>query len=71
VAGQKKPDEKGGYRTNFFNQRYQLAWQPNPLSVLVHDQHRVPVASEETLRLYRQQHHLVVEAYQTYLQLQG
>ena len=65
-----EPDEKGGYRTSVFTQRYQLAWPPNPLSVLIVNQQRVPVASEEALRLYRQQHHLVVEAYQTYLQQQ-
>lgn len=65
-----EPDEKGEYRTNFFNQRYRLVWPPNPLSVLVVNSHRVPVASEEALRLSRQQHHLVVEAYQTYLQQQ-
>jgi hypothetical protein len=65
-----EPDEKGGYRTNFFNRRYQLVWPPDPLGVLLVSGHQVPVGSWEALRLYRQQHHLVVEAYQTYLQQQ-
>ncbi len=62
-----EPDEEGGYLTNFFNRRYQLVWPPNPLKVLRWDSHRVPIASKEALRLYRQQHHLVAEAYQAYL----
>lgn len=65
-----EPDEKGGYLTNFFGGRYQLAWPPDPLRVLFVSDHRVPIASEEALRLYRQQHHLVAEAYQTYLRQQ-
>ena len=63
-----EPDEKGGYLTNFFNWRCQLIWPPDPLEVLFVSGQRVPVASEEALRLYRQQHRSVVEAYQTYLQ---
>jgi hypothetical protein len=63
-----EPDEKGGYLTNFFNQRYQLLWPHNTLSLLLVRGQRVPVASEEALRLYRQQHRSVAEAYQTYLQ---
>jgi len=63
-----EPGEKGGYRTNFFNRHYQLVWPPDPLTVLFVRGYRVPVGSSEALRLYRQQHHLVVEAYQSYLQ---
>lgn len=66
-----EPNEKGGYRTNFFNGRYHLAWPPNPLRVLFVSGHRVPIASEEALHLYRQQQHLVAEVYQTYLRQQG
>jgi len=65
-----EPDEKGGYLTNFFNWSCQLVWPPDPLGVLFVGGQRVPVASEEALRLYRQQHRSVVEAYQTYLQQQ-
>jgi hypothetical protein len=63
-----EPDEKGRYLTNFFNQRYQLVWPPNTLSLLLVRGQRVPVGSSEALRLYRQQHRSVAEAYQTYLQ---
>ena len=48
-----EPDEKGGYRTNFFNRRYRLMWPPDPLDVLFVRGRRVPVACEEALRLYR------------------
>ena len=63
-----EPDEEGGYLTNFFNQRYQLIWPPDTLSLLVVRGREVPVGSSEALRLYRQQHRWVAEAYQTYLQ---
>ena len=65
-----EPDEKGGYLTNFFNKRFQLVWPHNTLSLLFVRGQGVPVASEEALRLYRQQHHSVAEAYQAYLQEQ-
>jgi len=65
-----EPDEKGGYLTNFFNQRFQLVWPHDTLSLLFVRGQGVPVASEEALRLYRQQHRSVAEAYQAYLQEQ-
>lgn len=65
-----EPDEGGGYLTNFFNQSYQLVWPHDTLSLLFVRGQRVPVASAEALRLYRQQHRSVAEAYQTYLQWQ-
>jgi len=49
-------------------QRYQLVWPHNTLSLLFVRGQRVPVGSSEALRLYRQQHRSVAEAYQTYLQ---
>ena len=45
-------------------------WPHDTLSLLFVSGQRVPVASEEALRLYRQQHRSVAEAYQTYLQEQ-
>ena len=65
-----KPDEKGGYLTNFFSGRSQLAWPPDSLKILVVSGHRIPIASEEALGLYRQHYHLVAEAYRAYLQQQ-
>ena len=62
-----EPVEGGGYLTNFFNQCYQLVWPPDTLSLLFVRGQEVPVASEEALRLYRQQYRLVVAAYQNYL----
>ena len=62
--------EGGGYRTNFFNQRYQFVWPHDTLSLLLVRGQGIPVTSEEALRLYRQQHHSVAEADQTYLQEQ-
>ena len=62
--------ESGEYLTNFFNQRYQLVWPRDTLSLLSVRGQEVPVASEEALRLYRQQHRSVAEAYQAYLQEQ-
>lgn len=59
--------EGGGYLTNFFNQRYQLVWPHDTLSLLFVRDQEVPVASVEALRLYRQQHRSVAAAYQTYL----
>jgi hypothetical protein len=59
--------EGGGYRTNFFNQRYQFVWPHDTLSLLSVRGQVVPVASEEALNMYRQQHHLVNAAYQNHL----
>lgn len=59
--------ESGEYLTNFFNQRYQLVWPRDTLGLLFVRGQEVPVASEEALCMYRQQHHLVDAAYQNYL----
>lgn len=63
-----EPEQGGGYLTNFFNRRYQLLWPPQTLSMLSVRGWKVPVASDEALRLYRQHHHQVTQAYQLYHQ---
>jgi hypothetical protein len=45
-------------------------WPHDTLSLLFVRGQEVPVASKEALRLYRQQHRLVVAAYQNYLEEQ-
>jgi hypothetical protein len=59
--------ESGEYLTNFFNQRYQLFWPRDTLSLLSVRGQGVPVANEEALCMYRQQHRLVDAAYQNHL----
>jgi hypothetical protein len=63
-----EPEQKGGYRTNFFNRRYQLVWPHHTLRLLSVRNQEVPVASDEALRLYRHHHHHILKAYQMYCQ---
>lgn len=63
-----EPKQKGGYLTNFFDQRYQLIWPHHTLRLLSVSDQEVPVASDEALQLYRHHHHHIVKAYQMYRQ---
>jgi hypothetical protein len=65
-----EPAQKGGYVTNFFNQRYQLIWPHQTLRSLSVSGQVIPVASDEALRLYRRHHHHISQAYQMYCQEQ-
>jgi hypothetical protein len=51
-----EPVEAGGYLTNFFNQRYQLIWPHDTLSLLFVRGQEVPVVSKKALCMYRQQY---------------
>lgn len=65
-----EPDGQGSYCTCFFQQLYRFLWPEHTLQQISVRGQEVPVASQQALRQYRQQHHLIALAYQSYLQNQ-
>ncbi len=59
-----------GHVTNYFAGRYQLVWPRDTLCFLPMAERSIPLASPQALRLYRQKHSRIAEAYQAYLQQQ-